>query len=615
MDQHTAAEAPAAGTRDRSVFLTQGLTENARPLLLVSVCALALVVGVVTGLGAVVFRGLIGLVHNFLFLGRFSFAYDSNLFTPPSPWGLLIILVPVLGAIGVTFIVSTFAPEAKGHGVPEVMDAIYYQRGVIRPIVAVAKSLASALAIGSGAAVGREGPIIQIGSALGSTLGQIIRMSMGQRIILVAAGAGAGIAATFNTPIGGVLFATELMLPEISVNTFLPVALATGTATFIGRLFFGTQPAFSVPSDLLTLPSEPSSALILLLYVALGAIVGVAAALFVRGLHWAEDAFDKVPGRYFRHILGMLLVGLLIYALMRWGGHYYVEGVGYATIQATLQGQIATSSFLLLLYACKLIATSVSLGSGSSGGIFSPSLFMGATLGGAFAALISAILPSLPISVPAFAMVGMGAMVGSGTGAALTAVAMIFEMTLDYNIVLPMILAVAVGLGVRRLLSHENIYTMKLVRRGHPIPKALHANMFLVRSARDAMDTTVMLVDEATSFEEFMRLSGQSGGMRYVVVTRGNLIVGVLRVNTDLRQVVSAAGSDVPMGALAQRNFTIVRTGAVLFDVIARLWRRKAVMGIVVEGSGRPRADNVVGVITKEHIADEVASSVRIYPR
>ena len=239
--------------------------------------------------------------------------------------------------IGVTFIVSTFAPEAKGHGVPEVMDAIYYQRGVIRPIVAVAKSLASALAIGSGAAVGREGPIIQIGSALGSTLGQIIRMSMGQRIILVAAGAGAGIAATFNTPIGGVLFATELMLPEISVNTFLPVALATGTATFIGRLFFGTQPAFSVPNDLLTLPSEPSSALILLLYVALGAIVGVAAALFVRGLHWAEDAFDKVPGRYFRHILGMLLVGLLIYALMRWGGHYYVEGVGYATIQATLK--------------------------------------------------------------------------------------------------------------------------------------------------------------------------------------------------------------------------------------------------------------------------------------
>ena len=243
-------ELPQLAQLHQSVSDTRQTTEDARPLLLISLCLLALVVGIVTGLGAVVFRALIACVHNLLFLGHWSFYYDFSVFTPPSPWGPWVILVPVIGAVGVTFIVNNFAPEAKGHGVPEVMDAIYYNRGVIRPVVAVAKSLASALAIGSGAAVGREGPIIQIGSALGSTFGQVIRMSMGQRIILVAAGAGAGIAATFNTPIGGVLFATELMLPEISVNTFLPVAIATGTATFIGRLFFGAQPAFSVPSDL-----------------------------------------------------------------------------------------------------------------------------------------------------------------------------------------------------------------------------------------------------------------------------------------------------------------------------------------------------------------------------
>ena len=525
------------------------------------------------------------------------------------------ILVPVLGSIGVTFIVNTFAPEAKGHGVPEVMDAIYYQGGVIRPVVAVAKSLASALAIGSGAAVGREGPIIQIGSALGSTFGQIIRMSMGQRIILVAAGAGAGIAATFNTPIGGVLFATELMMPEISVNTFLPVAIATGTATFIGRLFFGAQPAFSVPAALSPLPTEPSSALTLLLYAALGAIVGVAAALFVRSLHWAEDLFDQVPGRYVRHAAGMLLVGVLIYMLMRWGGHYYVEGVGYATIQATLTGQLSIAWFLLLLYACKLFATSLSLGSGSSGGIFSPSLFMGATLGGAFAGLINIVYPSLPVSVPAFAMVGMGTMVGSATGAALTAVAMVFEMTRDYDIVLPMILAVAVGLGVRRLLSRENIYTMKLVRRGHPIPRALHANMFLVRSARDVMERNYLVVDETSTFDELLRRAAGTGGMYHVVVTRQRHIVGVLRVNIDLRQTVSSAARNVTMGEVAQRRFTIVRPTDVVFDVIVRLWRRKAMMGIVVEGRGPPRADMVIGVITKEHIADEVASNVRMYPR
>ncbi len=589
--------------------------ENVRPMPLVYLCLLALVVGIVGGLGAVVFRGLIAFVHNLLFLGTLSVVYDSSLFTPASPWGVLVVLVPVVGAIGVTFIVTNFAPEAKGHGVPEVMDAIYYNRGVIRPIVAVAKSLASALSIGSGAAVGREGPIIQIGSAFGSTLGQVIRMSMGQRIILVAAGAGAGIAATFNTPIGGVLFATELMMPEISVNTFLPVAIATGTATFIGRLFFGDRPAFDVPANLATLPTELKSVAILVLYVVLGALIGVAAAVFVRGLHWFEDLFDKIPGNYLRHILGMLLVGLLLYALMRWGGHYYVEGVGYATIQATLTSQLNGAWFLLLLYVCKLLATSLSLGSGSSGGIFSPSLFMGATLGGAFAGLLHAIFPGLPISVPAFAMVGMGTMVGSATGAAMTSVAMVFEMTRDYDIVLPMVLAVAVGLGTRRLLSRENIYTMKLVRRGHPIPKALHANMFLVRTAAAVMNRDFLLVDEGESFAKILQLPDGLSGLRHVVVTRGNLIVGVLRVNTDLRRTVSAAGADVPMGALARRNFTIVRQNAVMFDVIARLWRRHAVMGVVVDATGVPRRHNVVGVITKENVADEVASSVSMYPR
>src|SRR5277367_1723767 len=259
--------------------------DDIRRIGLVFLSVLALIVGIVTGFGAVGFRDLIGLIHNVLFLGQFVVRYDANLFTPPSPWGAGIILVPVLGAIAVTFLVSTFAPEAKGHGVPEVMDAIYYKGGVIRPVVAVVKSLASAIAIGSGAAVGREGPIIQIGSALGSTLGQIVRMSQGQRIILVAAGAGSGIAATFNTPIGGVMFAIELMLPEVSVNTFLPVAAATGTATFIGRLVFGPQPAFNVPAiDALPLAHPALALATLVLYVVLGALCGVAGALFIKTL-------------------------------------------------------------------------------------------------------------------------------------------------------------------------------------------------------------------------------------------------------------------------------------------------------------------------------------------
>jgi chloride channel protein, CIC family len=611
------AELPPAAAGGLAISENWGVGVPRLSLLPMSLLGFA--VGVVGGLGAFLFRELIGLVHNLLFLQKFAFAYDSSLFTPPSPWGPLVILVPVVGAAAVTFLVTNFAPEARGHGVPEVMDAIYYKGGAIRPVVAVVKSLASAIAIGSGAAVGREGPIIQIGSSFGSTLGQLIRMNPAQRITLVAAGAGAGIAATFNTPIGGVLFAIELMLPEISVNTFLPVAVATGTATFIGRLFFGPQPAFYVPPIAPT-PEDPAmAAVVMLLYVILGVLCGIAAAAFVRGLHLLEDWFDLIPGSYLRHMLGMLLVGLLMYGLYRGFGHYFVEGVGYSTIQAILTGGLASTVWLLaVLFLCKLLATSLSLGSGSSGGIFSPSLFMGATLGGAFAGLFSLAFPALPLNVPAFAMVGMGAMVGGGTGAAMTAVTMIFEMTRDYGIVLPMIVAVATALGVRRLLSRESIYTMKLARRGHNIPKALHANMFLVRRAEEVMLRDFALEPAETRLDEFLRRPEHRGTMRHIVVAKASRILGVVRINTGLRLSVADIEQNVTLGDVAQRNFTLVRDNAVVFDVIYRLWRRNAVMALVVSGVGRPRQPrpcDILGVITKEHVADAVAGSIQFYPR
>jgi chloride channel protein, CIC family len=588
--------------------------EDGRPLGLLYLSLLALLVGVVTGFGAVLFRDLIGLLHNLLFLGRFVVRYDANHFTPASPWGPFVILVPVVGALGVTFLVSRFAPEAKGHGVPEVMDAIYYGRGLIRPVVAVVKSLASAIAIGSGASVGREGPIIQIGSALGSTLGQIVRMRAGERIILVASGAGAGIAATFNTPIGGVMFAIELMMPEVSARTFLPVALATGTATFIGRFFFGEQPAFTVP-PLVPLHVDISSALVLCLYAALGAVVGIAAAGFVRGLHLLEDLFDRIEGRYTRHVLGMLLVGVLIYVLQVRFGHYFVEGVGYATVQAIVTSQISVAGLLLLLFFCKGLATTMSLGSGSSGGIFSPSLYMGATLGGAFGGFLTMLHLPVAINIPSFAMVGMGAMVGGGTGAAMTAVTMIFEMTRDYDIVLPMILAVALSLGVRRLLSRENIYTMKLFRRGHAVPKALHANMFLVRRAKDVMDKDVVVAPADTGFDEFLAHPERSGRMLHVVVTDGDRIFGVLRINTALRHASEgAAPGRTTLGDVANRNFIVVGEDEIVYGVIERIWREQAVMAVVKRSGAGPETLNVAGVITKEHVADSVAASIAVYP-
>ena len=262
-------------------------------------------VGVVTGIGAFLFRELIGLVHNLFFLQSFSFAYDSSLFTPSNPWGPWVILVPVVGAIGVTFIVAQL--RARGEGPRRARgdgrDLLQWRRasGRSSPWRNRSPRRWRSAAAPRSAAKGRSSRSARR-SARRS--GQLIRMPAGQRITLVAAGAGAGIAATFNTPIGGVLFATELMLPEISVNTFLPVAVATGTATFIGRLFFGPQPAFSVPAIDALPPGQPGA----------GArdagcstccsarCAGLPAALFIRGLHWAEDVFERIPGRYMRHV-------------------------------------------------------------------------------------------------------------------------------------------------------------------------------------------------------------------------------------------------------------------------------------------------------------------------
>jgi chloride channel protein, CIC family len=582
------------------------------PIGLFRLSLIAIFVGVVTGFGAIAFRALIGFIHNLFFSGQFSFFYDANVHTPASPWGVFIVLVPVVGALIVTLVVTKFAPEARGHGVPEVMDAVYYAEGRIRPVVAAVKSLASAVAIGTGSAVGREGPIIQIGASLGSTIGQIIPLAVWQRITLVGAGAGAGIAATFNTPIGGVMFATELMMPEVSVRTFLPVALATGTATFIGRLYFGLEPAFRMPL-LPAMSHHPTSFAALLLFALLGVLIGLAATAFIKGLHWAEGVFERVRNPYLRHATGMLAVGIMIYCLFQGFGHYYVEGVGYATVQDVLLGSLAAAPLLALLFVCKLAATSLSLGSGSSGGIFSPSLFMGATLGGAFGALAAAIFPSLHLSIPAFGIIGMAAMVGGGTGAAMTAVTMIFEMTRDYDIVMPMIVAVAISIGIRRVLSQENIYTIKLVSRRHFIPKALHANMFLVRQARDVMDRDFLLLPKQMSFDAFLREPSHNGKLRHVVVSNDDRIVGVLRVNTGIRRGLESAYTGVTLDDVASRDFTIAHEEDIMFGVIGRMWQRGAMMVVVVRGNGQPSAADVLGVITKEHVADSVALSVRSY--
>ena len=242
-----------------------------------------------------------------------------TLYTPLSPWGVGVVLVPVAGALVVAWLVKNFAPEAKGHGVPEVMDAIYYNQGHIRSRVAVIKSLASAVSIGSGGSVRREGPIVQIGSAFGSTLGLLIPMRTSDRVTLIAAGAGAGIAATFNAPLGGIVFALELLLVSINARNLLLVTTATVVATRISHLLLGTDPSFYIPA-LETPDFQLTQPWGLIVFFILGAAMGLVSVAFIRGLYWMEDLFEAMPGNYYtRHALGMLCVGVMMFLLApRW---------------------------------------------------------------------------------------------------------------------------------------------------------------------------------------------------------------------------------------------------------------------------------------------------------
>ncbi len=574
-----------------------------REVSLPAMLLLALVVGIVAGVGAIVFKYLIAFIYNLAFYGELSLHLEPNAYGAPSPWGMGIILVPVIGGLVVVWLVRSFAPEAKGHGVPEVMYAIYHQNGNVRGVVAVVKSLASAISIGTGASVGREGPIIQIGSSFGSTFGRALGLVRHQKITLLSAGAGAGIAATFNTPLGGVLFASEVLLPEISARTFLPVVVATATSTYVFRLAMGIESAFIVP-----LGGLPEGAAVngaeLLLAAILGAVMGVAAWAFVKLLAKSEDVFEQSNlNPYVQNVIGMTAVGVMGYLFLSWTGHYHIYSVGYATIQDIISGADMTVAVLIMLFAGKLVATCLSLGAGASGGIFSPSLFMGAALGGAVGLIGNAILPGAGLTMETFAIIGMGAMVGGATSAAMTAIVMIFEMTRDYEIILPLVLAVAIAIGVRRSLTLADIYTIKLRNRGRPIPTDRTTNMFMVQPVTEVMSKTFEILPGAMTVSEALKRIDVETSR--VILTDGNRITGFVRFGTIPYRADRFATQT--LDDIGSSEFILASTIHNLNTVITRMNRRNRSYAIVVsETRGVPRPEDIAGVISREELANAV---------
>ncbi|MBI0296587.1 chloride channel protein [Streptomyces sp. PRKS01-29] len=547
---------------------------------------LALVVGCGAGLGAIAFRWLIQSITRLL-SGHEDYAAAGHAAHPGVPWlgPWFVVLAPVVGGLLYGPLVQRFAKEARGHGVPEVMYAVAHRGGRIAPQVAVVKALASALCMGSGGSVGREGPIVQIGSALGSTVGGVLRVPEDRRRLLVACGAAGGIAATFNAPLAGVFFAMELILRDFAVESFGAVVLSSVTASVIGRAVLGDEAFLTLPSFHVGHSAQ------YVLFALLGVVAGAVGVAFTRVLYLIEDACDwawRGP-EWLRPAAGGLLLGGLLLALPQ------MYGVGYPVLQKAIDGEY-TVGLLLLLLVGKIVATSLTIGIGGSGGVFAPSLFLGAMAGTAFGATVHHLLPGTAGAVGAYGLVGMGAAFAGSARAPITAVIVLFELTGQYSIILPMMLAIVLATLTSRLLSRDTIYTLKLRRRGIDLDTARLQSPLAGATVREVMEElpaalsgTLPLRDAADvlarSGHGSLPVTGSDGGYAGVVTARA-----VAEALTEPDPALDAHATPRLVADLAERP-PAVTTGTPLSGALHTL--------VTADGTGLP-------VLSAEHRGEPV---------
>ena len=484
--------------------------------------SLALAVGAAAGLFAVAFRWLIGSFTR-LFSGHLDYAASPGAAHPGLP-GLgrwFVVLAPVAAGLLYGPLVQTFAREARGHGVPEVMYAVAHRGGRIAPQVAAVKSLASALCIGGGGSVGREGPIVQIGSALGSTVGRLGRLAEPRIRVLVACGAAAGISATFNAPLAGVFFAMELILADFTSQAFGMVVLASVTSSVIGRAALGDAPFLELPPFSVLGPHE------YVLFALLGLLAGLVGVLFTRVLYAVEDACDALwhGPEWLRPAVGGVALGLVLLLLPQ------MYGVGYPVLGSAIDGRYAVG-FLIVLLLGKMLATSLTIGIGGSGGVFAPSLFIGAMLGAGFGETLHLVAPGVAGPVGAYGLIGMGAVFAGAARAPITAVLMLFELTGEYSIILPLMIAIVLATGVSHAITGDTIYTLKLRRRGVDLGTPSETVQGGHRHVRDVMSPVPAGVS-------------RHAGLAQVAAALGDTQFGVLPVvddSGDYLGVVTARG-------------------------------------------------------------------------
>lgn len=486
---------------------------------------LAALVGVLAGLIAFLLYDLIGLFTNLAYYHEWSFHFRSPEQTALGPW---IIITPAIGGIIVGFMAKYGSPKIKGHGIPEAMEAVLTSRSRIEARVAILKPLSAAIAIGTGGPFGAEGPIIQTGGAFGSLIGQFVSTTAVERKTLLACGAAAGMAATFNTPIAGVILAIELLLFEFRARSFIPLVIATTLATSVRAVLLGQRSMFSMGNvDFDVLHGLP-------FYVLLGLVCGIAAIGFTKLLYWVEDQFDRLPIDDLWHpAIGALALGVIGFFIPR------VLGVGYDTISDILNDNL-TLKLLILIAVFKALALVLSLGSGTSGGLLAPMFMSSAALGGVFAMVVNRLFPAAHLSPGAYALVAMAAVFGAASRATFAFIVFAFEITRDYNAVLPLMLGCVIADLIALRYLPTSIMTEKLARRGLTVPGEYEVGVLNVVRVGDVMKRGVQPVLQEMTVAELVE--GANGSKPLVnlaeglpIISKDGHLVGIVTQSDLLR--------------------------------------------------------------------------------
>lgn len=537
-------------------------------------------VGLCTGLGAVGFTRLIEGFHALFFEGG---ARALSLLGP-----YYVILLPAIGGLIVGPLVIYLALEAKGHGVTEVIMAVHAREGHIRARVALVMALASSIGIGSGGSVGREGPFVQIGSALGSSLGQVFKMTADRVRILVACGAAGGLAATFNIPLGGIFFSLEVILRDYGPRNLSTVVISSLTATAISRHFLGSHPAFKAP------PYEMNTYWDIPMYLVFGFLTALCAMVFIRILDRVEETFERIRFPVtLKPAVGGLAVGLIgVYAPQ-------VFGEGYGQIEMALLGKVALESALVLV-GLKILATSFTLGSGGSGGIFAPSLFIGAMVGNAYGKLAYMLFHEVAIPPGAAALVGMAGLFAGAARAPLTAMLTVFEMTGDYMIILPLMMTCISSTVVVGHWMKGSIYTAKLYRRGIDPNKVRRADLIETIPVAQAMFKKVVTAAADQTVREVGLSIKRTGHRGFPVLNNQGLLVGIV-TRQDINQALAQGKADLPVSEIMNRDLVVCFPDESLHLALEKLGRYSIGRIPVVE---RHDPSRLVGLITRRGIIE-----------